>query len=236
MFGVAFVFFGLLDRRDVFQNANLFKGLLRSLSIPSKKKIMSKSAAKKNTKAAAPAPVEPPAPVAAAKEVETPVAEKPEKPSVTTNLEQLESDLKTLQATMKSMVGVLKLVARDVKSLQAFQTKHAKKPPRAPREPSGFARKTQVSEELYKFLGLPKGTEIAGTKVTSMINEYIKKHNLQNPEDRREIFPDAKLKAILRSGEEKVTYFNMQRFLKPHYVKTAANMAAAAAAAPAVKA
>jgi chromatin remodeling complex protein RSC6 len=48
----------------------------------------------------------------------------------------------------------------------------------------------------------------------------VKDHNLQNPEHKREILIDDKLKKLLAPIDgEKVTYFSIQRLLKVHYVK-----------------
>jgi chromatin remodeling complex protein RSC6 len=89
---------------------------------------------------------------------------------------------------------------------------------KTPRMPSGFAKPTVLSNELCGFLGLDEGSERSRTEVTRMLNHYIKEHDLQNPTDRRNILPDDKLKGLLRlSGDEKVTYFNIQSFMKPHY-------------------
>lgn len=146
----------------------------------------------------------------------TPSPEAVSCPRGSDKLLEIQAGLKTIQDTIRGLSLSLKSVQKEVKQLETFQAKHKKKV-RPPREPSGFARKLLISDELYGFLGLPVGTEIAGTKVTKMINAYIKEKNLQNPENRREILPDPALKAILECGDETVTYFNMQRFLRRHY-------------------
>jgi chromatin remodeling complex protein RSC6 len=64
----------------------------------------------------------------------------------------------------------------------------------------------------------------------------VKDNNLQNPEHKREILIDDKLKKLLAPEDgESVTYFSIQRLLKVHYVKTEAEAAPAAPAAPAAK-
>ena len=45
--------------------------------------------------------------------------------------------------------------------------------------------------------------------------EYIKKNNLQNPENKREIIADAKLKPIF-GGKDKVSMFEMNKHLAQH--------------------
>jgi hypothetical protein len=44
--------------------------------------------------------------------------------------------------------------------------------------------------------------------------DYIKKHELQNPENRREILADDNLEAVF--GKKKVTMFEMNKYLTQH--------------------
>ena len=69
----------------------------------------------------------------------------------------------------------------------------------------------QPSNELAAVVGsdpLPRG------EVVSRVWDYIKRHDLQNPENRREILADDKLKPIF--GKDKVTMFEMNRYLAQH--------------------
>ena len=50
----------------------------------------------------------------------------------------------------------------------------------------------------------------------------IKEHKLQNQENKRIIEPDSKLKKLLGNGDNQVTYFNLQTYMKHHYPKNAA--------------
>ncbi|GKV39825.1 hypothetical protein SLEP1_g47541 [Rubroshorea leprosula] len=47
----------------------------------------------------------------------------------------------------------------------------------------------------------------------------IKTHDLQNPNDKREIFCDEKLKALF-GGKEKVGFLEIGKLLAQHFVKT----------------
>ena len=51
-------------------------------------------------------------------------------------------------------------------------------------------------------------------KVVSKIWEYIRSHNLQNPENRREIVADEQLRRVF--GKDKVTMFEMNKHLAAH--------------------
>ena len=86
---------------------------------------------------------------------------------------------------------------------------------------------TLISAELAKFLGKPTGTEMARTEVTREINGYIRLHNLQDKNNGRKINPDKNLATLLKikTGEE-LTYFNLQRYMSPHFAKAGQPLAA----------
>ena len=54
--------------------------------------------------------------------------------------------------------------------------------------------------------------------VVSKMWAYIKKHNLQNPANKREILADDKLKPVF-GGLSKVTMFEMNKHLAKHLTK-----------------
>jgi upstream activation factor subunit UAF30 len=55
---------------------------------------------------------------------------------------------------------------------------------------------------------------LARGQVVSKMWEYIRSHNLQNPENRREILADDKLRKVF--GKDKVTMFEMNKHLAGH--------------------
>ena len=133
--------------------------------------------------------------------------------------------LLNIQTQVKSMVTVVKKLEKNVnKEINANNKtkKKSKDKDKAPRPLSGFAKPTLISQELCKFLNKDSGTEMARTDVTKIISQYIKDNNLQNPKNRREILPDKKLKNLLKvSDSDNVTYFNLQKYMKHHFIKTA---------------
>ena len=93
-------------------------------------------------------------------------------------------------------------------------------PPPPERIPSGFVKPTLISDELAMFLGKPVGTEMARTDVSRKINSYIKENGLQDTENGRKINPDEKLRKLLAlSEEDELTYFNLQKYMKHHFIK-----------------
>jgi len=93
-------------------------------------------------------------------------------------------------------------------------------PPQPSREPSGFVKPTLISDELAMFLGKPVGTEMARTEVSKMINAYLNTNGLQDSQNGKKINPDEKLRKLLRlTNEDELTYFNLQKYMKPHFIK-----------------
>ena len=101
-----------------------------------------------------------------------------------------------------------------------LKKKESKKKKRRSRAPSGFVKPTLISIELAAFLKKEVGTEIARTEVTREINAYIRAHNLQDPKNGRVIRADSKLRKLLKlNKEDELTYFNLQRYMSPHFAK-----------------
>jgi upstream activation factor subunit UAF30 len=78
-------------------------------------------------------------------------------------------------------------------------------------KPNALQKPLQPSKELAAVVGsgpLPRG------EVVSKVWDYIKKQDLQNPENRREILADDKLEAVF--GKKKVTMFEMNKYLAQH--------------------
>jgi chromatin remodeling complex protein RSC6 len=99
-------------------------------------------------------------------------------------------------------------------------------PPTPPpeRKPSGFLKPMLISDELAMFLGKPLGTEMTRVDVNKELIAYIKDNDLQDKENSRKINPkinpDEKLSNLLRLKEDdELTYFNLQRYLKHHFIK-----------------
>ena len=90
----------------------------------------------------------------------------------------------------------------------------AKKAPAKKEASSAFAAPLKPSKELAAVVG---DKPLARTEAVSKIWEYIKKHNLQNPENKREILADDKLKPVF--GKPKVTMFEMNKYLSAHLSK-----------------
>ena len=186
------------------------------------KKTTSKKMVAKKTKAAA--PVEPVASVPEVKAVEEVSTE-----TDTSIVFGVQSDFtafltKLQQAT--TLLSELKQQARALekkatRELKAAEKANAKRKRKAGnRSPSGFVKPTLISNELASFLGKDQGTEMARTEVTREINAYIRKQGLQDKDNGRKINADRKLQTLLKlKPNEELTYFNLQRYMSPHFAK-----------------
>lgn len=155
-----------------------------------------------------------------------------------TLISELTDKISSVQLEMKSIQQTLKLLTKEYEKQKKVIAKVQRKRENAKKSPSGFAKPCKISNELCKFVGIPEGSERSRTDITRFINAYVKEKNLNNPENRREFFPDDKLRAILNvNDKEKVTYFILQRLIAHHFPLSInkQNALAAQAAAQAAK-
>jgi upstream activation factor subunit UAF30 len=69
----------------------------------------------------------------------------------------------------------------------------------------------QPSKELAAIVG---SAPLPRSQTVSKMWDYIKKSNLQNPSNKREILADDKLEKIF--GKKKVTMFEMNKYIAQH--------------------
>lgn len=199
----------------------------------------------KETKAAA--PKETKAKETKAKKETVPVVETPQQvvevqnvvvntdTSIGDGFSEFISKFQSMLAQFSSLKTELKnLERKTVKQLKVVEKLNNKKKRKGTRAPSGFVKPSPISEELATFLGKDKGIEMARTDVTREINKYIRANGLQDKENGRQINPDkalCELLKITKDSEVVLTYFNLQRYMGPHFPKSVKAVAAEAAAA-----
>jgi len=79
------------------------------------------------------------------------------------------------------------------------------------KKPNALQQPMTPSADLEAVIG--KGQVTRGEMV-SKVWDYIKKHNLQNPANKREILADANLKKVF--GVDKCSMFEMNKHLSKH--------------------
>ena len=156
--------------------------------------------------------------------------------SLTSNFKSVLDNLSALKTALTSAMSEVRTLQKSYERERKQHLKASKrrKTKAGNRAPSGFVIPTEISQELATFLKKPSGTEMKRTDVTKEINKYIRENKLQDPSNGRKILPDAKLRKLLRVPQnEELTYFNLQRYMSPHFPKSKKAVAAAAAAAQA---
>ena len=158
----------------------------------------------------------------------------PTRDSVTTEFDELisavDAEIESLRTAPSKSKGIkfLRTVNKRLKTLKSHALRVSKQRPSSRRKNtnSGFLKPVNISKELAKFTGWDQNEPRSRVDVTKYICNYIKEHNLQDPEDRRNIRVenDANLKKLLRfDGKDKkpLTYYSLQTYLKSHFVPSA---------------
>lgn len=129
-------------------------------------------------------------------------------------IKMAKSLLETARQAKKEHAKVVK------KAEQGGKKRRAKSDGESTHSNSVFLQPSKISPALAKFCGVSADTMLSRTESTRKIAAYIKEHDLQNPENRREIRADATLTALFAlTSEDKLNYFNLQRYIKPHFIK-----------------
>nr|WP_315259953.1 SWIB/MDM2 domain-containing protein [uncultured Duganella sp.] len=88
----------------------------------------------------------------------------------------------------------------------------AKKAPAARKPNAAFMKELTPSASLAAVVG---AAPLPRTEVTKKVWDYIKKHDLQDPTNRRNINADDKLKAVF-GGKAQVSMFEMTKLISDH--------------------
>ena len=76
---------------------------------------------------------------------------------------------------------------------------------------AAFMKPLQPSKELGAVVG---SSPLPRSEVVSKMWDYIRKNNLQNPQNKREIMADDKLQAVF--GKKNVSMFEMNKYIAQH--------------------
>ncbi|HEX8553976.1 MAG TPA: SWIB/MDM2 domain-containing protein [Sphingomonas sp.] len=82
------------------------------------------------------------------------------------------------------------------------------------KEGTGIHAPVKPSAELGAIVGTDS---LPRSEVISKVWEYIKKQELQNPQNKREILADDKLKKVF--GKDSATMFEMNKYISAHLTK-----------------
>ena len=186
------------------------------------------SATKSKKSAAAPAAPAPATasaavPVAAPAAAEATVsAAEPEEVRLETEAKSITARLLAVRETVSELISEAKRLEKKAAKVQKLADKRRRRKvvegePGKPARVSIFQVPTGLTPELCAFMGRPAGSLESRSNVTKFITKYVSDNNLKNKHD---INADAKLLKLLRlNKEDKLTYFNLQKYLNVHYLK-----------------
>uniref|UniRef100_A0A6C0I141 DM2 domain-containing protein n=1 Tax=viral metagenome TaxID=1070528 RepID=A0A6C0I141_9ZZZZ len=136
------------------------------------------------------------------------------------NIKLLTEQLILQQKTTDAMIKQLKYIEKTAKRIIDKEEKKEKsKLIQQPAKKKGFTQPAKISSLLAKFMNVPTETMISRPDVTKFLMQYIKEKGLENPDNRRQIWPDDALWEILGEEARKeniLTHFNLQKFMSKH--------------------
>ena len=145
---------------------------------------------------------------------------------------RLEMEAKSITAALLAVRETVSVLITEAKKLEkkaakvqklADKRRRRKAPVEGeeakPARISIFQIPTNISPALCAFMGRPAGSQESRSNVTKFITTYVKEKNLK---DKHDIKGDAALLKLLNlKAEDKLTYFNLQKYLNVHYLKAA---------------
>ena len=134
-----------------------------------------------------------------------------------------------MKAQMINIRSAIKESDKQSKELEKLRNKRSRnKTERAANsQPSGITKPVAISDELAKFLGVAPGTLVPRNEVPKGVSGYVKANGLSDPTNKQKFVLDDRehakvLRTLLGNPTEDVTYFNLQRYLKHHYLASEA--------------
>jgi len=140
-------------------------------------------------------------------------------------VEMVNTEINRLRESPVKTKGIkfLRSLNKSVKTLRGrtnrvMKQKQKNKTGRKGNANSGFLKPVKISKDLAKFTGWDEEILRSRVEVTKYICNYIAEHDLQDPEDRRQIKPDAKLQKLLgfnpKKEKDPLKYCSIQTQLK----------------------
>ena len=193
---------------------------------PKKATNTGKKPAATKAKKAAPVAAATAAPVATATPAATTeAAVVPEEVRLESEAKSITARLLAVRETVSELISEAKRLEKKAAKVQKLADKRRRR--KAPVEGeegkparvSIFQIPTDISPALCAFMGRPAGSQESRSNVTKFITGYVKEKNLK---DKHDIKGDAALLKLLNlTKEDKLTYFNLQKYLNVHYLKKA---------------
>lgn len=123
-------------------------------------------------------------------------------------------------STKKAVVLREKRHLREMKIAQKLSIKKKVKK-EGGSSPSGFTMPVRISDDLARYLNEPLGCMISRTEVTKKLNAIFREQDMQDKTNGRIIHPTPEFAKLLNisATDDELTYFNLQKYMAPHFEK-----------------
>ncbi|KAE8707601.1 hypothetical protein F3Y22_tig00110383pilonHSYRG00365 [Hibiscus syriacus] len=121
----------------------------------------------------------------------------------------------TLSFSPKSPSSTRLPLPTNVRMVRTVTLATASKAATGTRTPRGITKPRSVTPEMQAVVGVP---EISRTQALKLIWAYIKEHNLQDPENKKIINCDEKLKKIF-GGKDRIGFLEIAGLISPHFLR-----------------
>ena len=134
------------------------------------------------------------------------------------DIEEKNQELVLAQRAVKHLYKELER-SHKVEVKEASKRKKSSKNSGEKRDPSGFNAKQPVPVEFCEQpWGCTSDQELPRTMLTKMVYDYVKENSLQDPKDKRRIFPDDTVKKLFHLNDSDELHFNnFQTYMKRLY-------------------
>lgn len=132
---------------------------------------------------------------------------------------EVEDEIRRLRSAVSALSGRLGKMKKQYKADVKKAQKQRGGKRRNPNGQSGFHKPSLLSDKLCSFMGIPTGSQRSRIEVIRFISAYIKENKVADPSNGKIIRAkqDKKMNDLLQpKNGEQVTYFNLQKYLKPH--------------------
>ncbi|KAE8663756.1 hypothetical protein F3Y22_tig00112910pilonHSYRG00014 [Hibiscus syriacus] len=114
----------------------------------------------------------------------------------------------------KSSSSTRLLLPTNVRMVRTVTLATTSNPATGTRTPRGITKPRSVTPDMQAFVGVP---EIPRTQALKLIWAYIKEHNLQDPDNKKMINCDEKLKKIF-GGKDRIGFLEIAGLISPHFL------------------
>merc|ERR1712006_3441 len=135
-------------------------------------------------------------------------------------LAEIESNSNKIMEVQRSNKALYKELEKALKCELKDSSKRKQKSSNSEkRDPSGFNAKQPVPIEFCcQPWGCTEDQQLARTTLTKMVYDYCRNNSLQNPKDKRIIFPDEHITKLFHLKENDTLHFNtFQSYMKRLY-------------------